>query len=111
MGFWEQIAIILVSTAVANIVSAIFFYLWRKRQGLPDDYAALKAAFDLQKAAFDSQKQMMERMFKEMEDRHKDFAVVQIQQSRDMVGLRGQIKYIQGIINGKWWKRADDAET
>jgi hypothetical protein len=27
---------------------------------------------------------------------------------RDVVVLRGQIKYIQGILNGKHWKRQED---
>lgn len=30
------------------------------------------------------------------------------QLQRDMVVVRGQIKYIQGILNGKHWKRQED---
>lgn len=108
MGLWEQIGTILIATALANIVSAIIFYWWRKRQEIPEDYAALKSSFDSLKASFESQKAMAERMIRELDDRHKDFAVIQMQQSRDMVGLRGEIKYIRGVINGTHWKRSTD---
>jgi hypothetical protein len=30
------------------------------------------------------------------------------QLQRDLIVVRGQIKYIQGILNGKHWKRQED---
>lgn len=27
---------------------------------------------------------------------------------KDLVAVRGEVKYIQGILNGKYWKRAVD---
>ena len=102
MTFEQQIGLIFVGTAfsvVCNLLVGMWIFKWKKREALPEDVTKLEAF-----------RQVTERVLAEMEDRSKDFAIVQIQQSRDMVGLRGEIKYIRGVINGTYWKRITDKE-
>jgi len=109
VSFYATLGTICVGAAV-NLLLSMWLFRWKKKEEIPEDITKLSQ--DIAKALnmFETFKQITERQLAEAEDRDKDFAVVQMQQGRDMVGLRGQIKYIQGILNGKFWKRADDAE-
>lgn len=102
MTFYQQLALICIASA-CNIIISMWLFRWRKHETIPQDVTALKIAFD-------AYKQITDRLIEEAEERSKDIAIVQLQMGRDMVGLRGQMKYLQGIINGKFWKRADDVE-
>ena len=71
-----------VSSAVFAIIGSMIFHKWLKRERIPDDLTELKAKIEV------------------LEGCQKEFK----QFSKDLVAVRGQVKYLEGRINGKHWR-------